>query len=129
MSTFNGLVQIALFLTGLLLSPTILIWGWARWLRLPKQKTITAMLSFLGFVIATLSALIAVSGIVYSFAIGGFPYYDPLLMKIMGVGGLLSLGSLILALGGSWRANSLRWHAPVSAIATLAFWLAAVAGE
>ena len=129
MLTFNGLLVAGLFLAGYLLSPTILIWGWARWLRLPKQKTVTSVLSLLGFILATLSALVAVSGMIYSFAIGGFPYYDPRLMKIMAVGGLLSLGSLTFSLSGIWRANSLRWHAPVSAIATLAFWLAAVAGE
>jgi hypothetical protein len=127
--TVNGLLSIGLFLAGYLLSPTILIWGWGRWLRRPKQKTVTALLSFLGFILATLSALVAISGAIYSFAIGGFPYYDPLLMRIMGVGALLSLGSLAFGLSGIWRANSLRWHAPVSAIATLAFWLAAAVGE
>lgn len=129
MLTFNGLLVLGLFLTGYLLSPIILIWGWVRWLRLPKQKTVTSGLSFLGFILATLSALVAVSGMIYSLAIGGFPYYDPRLMKIMAVGGLLSLGGLTFGLSGIWRPNSLRWHAPVSAIATLAFWLAAVAGE
>ena len=79
--------------------------------------------------LATASALVAVSGMVYSFAIGGFQYYDPRLMKIMGVGGLLSLVSLILGLSGLCRANPLRWHAPVLAISTFAFWIAAGAGE
>jgi len=129
MLTLNGLLVLGLFLAGYLLSPIILIWGWARWLRLPKQTTVTSVLSFLGFVLATLSALVAVSGMIYSLAIGGFPYYDPRLMKIMAVGGLLSLGGLTFGLSGIWRPNSLRWHAPVSAIATLAFWLAGVAGE
>ena len=129
MITFNGLAQIGLFLAGYLLSPTILIWGWARWIRLPKQNTVAAVLSLCGFILATASALVAVSGMVYSFAIGGFQYYDPRLMKIMGVGGLLSLVSLILGLSGLWRANPLRWHAPVLAISTFAFWIAAAAGE
>jgi hypothetical protein len=129
MLTFNGLLAIGLFLAGYVLSPTILIWGWVRWTRLPKQRTVTSALSLLAFVLATLSALVAVSGLIYSLAIGGFPYYDPRLMKIMAVGGLLSVGSLTFSLAGIWRSSSLRWHAPVSAIATLAFWLAAAAGE
>jgi hypothetical protein len=129
MLTFNGLLAIGLFLAGYVLSPTILIWGWVRWTRLPKQRTVTSALSLLAFVLATLSALVAVSGLIYSLAIGGFPYYDPRLMKIMAVGGLLSVGGLTFSLAGIWRSSSLRWHAPVSAIATLAFWLAAAAGE
>lgn len=129
MLTFNELLAIGLFLAGYLLSPTVLIWGWVRWIRRPKQKTVTSVLSFLAFVLATLSALVAVSGMIYSLAIGGFPHYDPRLMKIMAVGGLVSVGSLTFSLAGIWRASSLRWHAPVSAIATLAFWLAAAAGE
>jgi hypothetical protein len=61
--------------------------------------------------------------------LSGFPYYDPLLMRIFGVGGVLSLSGLILGVGGVWRTSSLRWHAPISAIATLAFWIAAAIGE
>jgi hypothetical protein len=68
MITFNGLAQIGLFLAGYLLSPTILIWGWARWIRLPKQNTAAGVLSLCGFILATASALVAVSGMVYSFA-------------------------------------------------------------
>src|SRR5262249_42244988 len=65
MLTFNGLLVTGLFLAGHLFSPTILIWGWARWLRLPKQKTVTSVLSLLGFILATLSALVAVSGMIF----------------------------------------------------------------
>ena len=129
MSTLNGVAAVSLFLVGYVLSPTILFWGWTRWVRRPKQRSIPAVLSLLGFVLATASALLAVSAATYSFVIGGFPYYDPLLMKIMGVGDLLSLGGLLFALSGIWQTSTLRWHAPVSAIATFAFWLAAAAGE
>jgi len=53
----------------------------------------------------------------------GFGWYDPLLLRGMLVGLLLSLGGILFGLGGVWRPNPLRWHAPISAVATLAFWL------
>jgi hypothetical protein len=95
----------------------------------PKPKTVPAILSLLGFMLASASALLAVSAIAYSLIRGGFRYYDPVLMRIFGVGSLLSLGGLVFGLAGVWRPSSLRWHAPVSAIATLAFWIAAATGE
>lgn len=125
-------VQVAvviLFVAGYVLSPVMLTWGWVRWFRQPKLQTVTAILSLLGFILASASALLAVSAMAYSLISGGFPYYDPRLMKTFGVGGLLSLGGLVFGVGGVWRASSLRWHAPVSAMATLAFWIAAAIGE
>jgi hypothetical protein len=97
----------------------LIVWGWVRWLRLPRQKSITAVLSLVGFILATAAALTGVSAAVYS----SFPD-GPIIL----VGFLLSLGSLILGLGGIWKANSLRWHAPVSSLATFAFWYATLAG-
>ena len=129
MSISIQVTVVILFVAGYVLSPLMLTWGWVRWFRQPKLQTVTAILSLLGFILASASALLAVSAMAYSLIRGGFPYYDPLLMKIFGVGGLLSLGGLIFGLGGVWRASSLRWHAPVSAMATLAFWIAAAIGE
>jgi hypothetical protein len=120
---------VILFVAGYVVSPIMRTWGWVRWFRQPKLQTVSAILCLLGFILASASALLAVSAIAYSLTRGGFPYYDPLLMKIFGIGGLLSLGGLVCALGGAWRASSLRWHAPVSAIATLAFWITAAMGE
>jgi hypothetical protein len=50
-------------------------------------------------------------------------------MKIFAIGFLLSIGGFFFGVGGLWRANALRWHAPVSALATLAFWIVAAQGE
>ena len=97
-------VQVAvviLFVAGYLLSPVMLTWGWVRWFRQPKLQTVTAILSLLGFILASASALLAVSAMAYSLIRGGFPYYDPRLMKIFGVGGLLSLGWTCLRSGWS----------------------------
>ncbi len=129
MSISVQVMVVVLFLVGYLLSPAMLIWGWARWVRQPKLRTVPAILSLLGFILATASALLALSAAAYSLVIGGFPYYDPLLMRIFGIGALLSLGGLALGISGIWRTSSLRWHAPVSAIATFAFWIVAAVGE
>jgi hypothetical protein len=125
-------VQVAvgiLVVLSYLLSPVMLIWGWARWFRRPKLRTMPVILSPLGFILATASALLALSAAAYALVTGGFPYYDPLLMRIVGIGALLSLGGLVLGIGGLRQRNSLRWHAPVCATATLAFWILSAVGE
>ena len=107
---------------GYLASPILLIWGWLRWISFPKLRTAPSILSFAGFILATASALLAVSSTAYSVVIRRFPYYDPLLMRIFGLGILLSLGGIVFGIGGVWRPNSLRWHAPASAVCMLTFW-------
>jgi hypothetical protein len=129
MSTSVQVTVGILVVLGYLLSPAMLIWGWARWFRQPKLRSLPAILSLLGFILATTSALLAVSAIVYAQVIRDFPYYDPMLMRIFGIGALLSIGGLVLGMGGLWQGNSLRWHAPVFAVATLAFWILSAVGE
>jgi hypothetical protein len=109
--------------TGYLASPTVLIWGWIRWISLPKLRTAPSVLSFAGFILATASALLAVSSMAYSVVIRRFPFYDPLLIRIFAWGILLSLGGIVFGIGGVWRPNSLRWHAPASAACMLTFWV------
>lgn len=92
---------------GYLGSPTILIWGWARWLRQPKPRTVLAILSMIGFVLATASAVLAVSSIIFA-QFHHFPYYDPLLLRIFRTGTLLSLAGIAFGVSGAWRATSLR---------------------
>jgi hypothetical protein len=129
MSTSVQVMIGLLVVLGYLLAPIMLIWGWARWVRQPKQRSVPATLSLLGFILATSSALLALSAAPYSLVMGGFSYYDPLLMRIFGIGALLSLGGLALGISGIGRTSSLRWHAPVSAVATVAFWVVAAVGE
>ena len=114
---------------GYFVLPFVLIWGWARWINLAKLRSASSVLSLAGFVLATASALLAVSSTAYAQVIHSFWFYDPLLMRIFRCGVLLSLGAIVFGLGGVWRPSSLRWHAPVAAIATLAFWVGAAEGE
>ena len=114
---------------GYFVLPTALIWGWARWINLPKLRTVSSILSLTGFVLATASALLGVSSIAYAQGIHDFRFYDPRLMRMFRWGFLLSLGAIVFGLGGVWRSSSVRWHAPVAAIGTLAFWVMAAEGE
>lgn len=109
--------------------PGVMIWGWVRWIRRKQPGTIWSVLSLLGLAFATVSALVAAGSILYAHSIGGFPYYDPRLMRIFRWGGLLSLAALVFAIAGVWKSNPVRWHALGCAVATLFFWFASAMGE
>jgi hypothetical protein len=128
MSTSVQVMAGILVILGYLLSPVMLIWGWTRWASQPKLRNAPAILSLCGFLLATASGLLAVLSIAFA-QIHHFPYYDPLLLGIFRTGTLLSLGGFAFGVSGVWRASSLRWHAPICAIATLAFWFMAATGE
>jgi|SRR5580704_1899574 hypothetical protein len=117
-----------LFGVGYLVSPVMLIWGWARWSRRPQSRTILPLLSLIGFIFASASALLAVSSMAYA-QIHPFPYYDPLLLRIFRAGVLLSLAGVGFGISGVWRASPLRWHAPTSALAPFVFWIMTASGE
>jgi len=128
MSIFIQVVFFALIVFSYVISPVVLIWGWVRWVERSNLRTVSSILSLFGFILATASALLAVSSIAYAQA-HAFRFYDPSLLRIFRWGALLSIAGLLLGIGGVWRKNSLRWHSPVSALGTLAFWLLAAEGE
>jgi len=104
-------------------------WGWARWFRRTQPRTVPAILSLIGFTLATASGLLAVSSVLYAHAIGGFPFYDPRLLRVYRWGGLLSLSGLVFGIAGVWRPGPVRWLAPVCSFGTLLFWFASAMGE
>jgi hypothetical protein len=65
----------------------------------------------------------------YARAGGGFLFYDPSLVRIYRLGVILSLAAMAFAIVGLWRPSPLRWHAPLCAVGTLVFWLAAAGSE
>jgi hypothetical protein len=119
--TFAAIFYVAL--------PALLVWGWVRWGKQSKSSSLSSILSLIGFLLATFSALLAISSGLYAHAIGGFPYYDPLLLKIYRWAALLSLGGIVFGACGAWRPNPLRWHAPVCAIGMFVFWFVMATGE
>jgi hypothetical protein len=71
-----------------------------------------SVLSLIGFIFATASAVLALSSVMYAHAIGGFKHYDPLLLSIYRLGILLALAGFTFAVAGIWRPHQLRWHSP-----------------
>jgi hypothetical protein len=123
MSMSVQLFFLAINALAYLVAPIALIWGWLRWSAKPKHRTVASFLSLIGFIFASASALVAISSVIYAHMINGFGFYDPRLMRILRWGVALSLGGLAFGIGGIWRSNSLRWHAPICALGTLAFWI------
>jgi len=109
--------------------PALMVWGWARWFGRTQPRTLPAILSLIGFALATASGLLAVSSVVYAHVIGGFPYYDPRLLRIYAWGGVLSLSGIVFGIAGIWRPGPLRWHAPACSLGTLLFWFVSAMGE
>ena len=129
---FNAILPITFLILGYFLAPILLIWGWTRWnLRRTKQWTVSSALSFAGLVCSSSSAIFAICVILFA-NLGGFLYstgpvnYETnyrLILYCIWIGAALAAIGFVLAIGGLWRRNPLRWLAPASAIATLAFWL------
>ena len=104
-----------------IVGPIMLTWGWIRWVLQREKRTVTAILSLIGFLLATASALIAVSFILVV-AFFGVYNLDPLWPSVFKIAAWLSLAGVVFGLGGMWRPSLLRWHSPVGAIGILAFW-------
>jgi hypothetical protein len=109
--------------------PAAIVAGWIRWVRHRAAETPISLLSLLAFGLATCSGLLALISITYAHAIGGFPYYDPRLLRFYKWGGMLSDAGVVLGIIGCWRRNPLRWYAPLCALGMSAFWGAAAMGE
>ena len=81
--------------------PVLLIWGWVGWFGRTQPRTLSSILSVIGFALATASGLLAVSSVLgRTRRGGGFPYYDRLLMKIYAWGVMLSLSGIVFGIFG-----------------------------
>jgi hypothetical protein len=109
--------------------PVAIIGGWIGWVRRRAPETRFSLLSLVAFSLATCSALLALISLIYAHAIGGFPYYDPRLLRFYRWGGILSDAGLVLGIIGCWRRSSLRWYAPLCALGIAVFWAVAAMGE
>ena len=108
--------------------PAAIIFGWIRWVRSAQERWLF-QLSLLAFGFATVSGIVAFISVIYAHAIGGFPYYDPRLLRFYRWGGILADAGLVLGIIGCFRRNPLRWYAPLCALGMSVFWAAAAMGE
>jgi hypothetical protein len=117
-----------LFVLGVYLAlPAVLVVGWVRWSR--RRQIGRTWPSLAGFSLGTASALLAVGAMLYARSSGGFPFYDPALLRIYRWGLLLSVAGLVFAAVGVRWSGPVRWYAPAAAVGTLLFWLGTAAGE
>jgi hypothetical protein len=126
---FDVLEVVLFFIVIYLGTPTTMILGWRRWWKAKPRTAMLPVLSLIGLLFGSASLLLAVSSVFYSTMIGGFPYYDPLLLKIYRWGFLLSLSGIIFALAGIWKPSPSRWFAPACSVGMLVFWFAMAMGE
>jgi hypothetical protein len=123
-------LTLVMVIAGIYLAvPLVMVWGWIRWARRSNARSMPSILSLVGFTFSNASGILAVFSVMYAHIIGGFPYYDPLLLRIYGVGSILSLTAVLFSLGGVWRSNPLRWHAPFCSVGMLLFWFVSAMGE
>jgi hypothetical protein len=123
-------IESALFvITFYIALPSVVIWGWIRWAKHSWPRGVLPLLSVTGFALATASALLAASAIVYAQVFVGFAYHDPRLMRVFGWGFLISASGSVCAMAGIWRRSPLRWHAFCCSLGTLAFWVAMAGAE
>ncbi len=109
--------------------PVVLFMGWRQWLRRSSPQARLSALSFIGFVLASSSALLAIGAALYAMAAGGFRYYDPKLLVIYRIGILLSLAGLTSAVVGVWKRGAVRWHALTLSAGMLFLWLVWASAE
>jgi hypothetical protein len=124
----HAIALIFIICTDVLL-PAAIIWGWVRCTRRGYGPNIATRLSMVGLAFASTSAILAISAVIYAQSIGGFPFYDPRLLKIYRYGCLISLFGIAFSLGGIWKAGPLRWLSPICTFGTLLYWLGAASGE
>ena len=128
----NEIANIVLGLFALIVifaGPVLMIWGWLDWALKPNAEGWLKFLSLSGFTFGSASVFLAAGSLAYSSSIGGFAFYDPLLMKIYRTGFLLSLSGLIFGLLGIWRKHLLRWRAIGLSLSTMLMWFVFAMGE
>jgi len=125
MSTYEASQFATLTILSYGVSPATLVWGWVRWGKRAKLKTIPSILSLVGFIFATASTTLAVSSLVYFHVRPNprFAIFDPLINNMFRCGMLISFAGILFSVVGVSGQNSLRWHAPVCALGAFVFWM------
>ena|ERR1700722_878357 len=115
---------ISAFVLAYVVGPISLVWGWIQWSRRPKLRTVSAVVSLIAFVLASLSAVVGLGTVGYALRGGLEQDYD-FFYRVVALGSAISLAGTLVALAGVWRKSSLRWFALAGSVGTLAFWIVA----
>ena len=99
--------------------PIFLAIGWVQWTRAAVG---TSRLGLVSLALSTASAGLALGMVLYAKAVGGFGFYDRMLMAAYRWGFLLSLTALILAFNAMRRSSPARWPAVGSSMGMLLMW-------
>lgn len=129
MSPFVTLFFILDIAIAYVAAPIAFFYGWWRISRGPRPTGFFTILGFAAFVIASLSALLVPISLIWGGLRGGWPYYDPTLMRIYGCGMLMAALALLISLVGVWRRSTLQWLAPLLSFGALLFWIGAASSE
>jgi hypothetical protein len=103
--------------------PAVMVWGWVRWAKSASARTLFSRLSMIGFVLANISVLLALSSLFFAHTMGSSPIQNSLLLKLSSAGLMLAALGVALAFCAVWRASALRWPCVFCATGILAFWL------
>src|ERR1700743_1289069 len=109
-----------IFLLGLAMYAVVPVTAFAglrRCIRARSERNWIFLPSFIGFGFGLASALLVFIAIAWGG--GSYRYYDPDLLRFFKIGMLLSLAGVMAGLGGIWKKNLLRWHAPLLSLGML----------
>src|SRR5208282_1172219 len=116
-TAFFGLLTIGPFCV-----PPIMIWGWYRWWRGRTTKTAGQLVSLTGFLLSTVSVLLAVALYLLPSAAGSS---DQASEFISFLGMRVALAGIPFSIVGTGWPGPLRWHALACSLLIPFFWIAA----
>jgi hypothetical protein len=102
------------------------IWRWAHVSPRIGRPTWRYYVAFAAASLAGVSSLLWVISLVWARVIGGFPFYDPILLRFYRWGFLTAAGGLLVSLVGKGK---LRWPTCGLSALMVLFWFAAALGE
>jgi hypothetical protein len=104
------------------LTPVVMVWGWTRYAKNPKNWNLASIFSLGALALATLSSLFSVMFLLHAPSMNGGIWIFDRWANFFANGILFNLGAIALGFLGLWKRNPLRWPAMVCASVTFPFW-------
>jgi hypothetical protein len=107
----------------------IIVWAVQRWVHskpLFEMPLWRSSLACASFALGSASVLLWIFVGLWALVRGGFPFYDPVLLRMYAIGALLGLAGFVFSLPGKGK---LRWPACGIAALMTFLWIAAATGE